>query len=425
MKYRLKFLMTSLLILLIVPAYAETLLEKRDGFKTSIVKEVQETETLTTPPDDHLFELVKYDTELGKMAAYMTKPPKAEKNKKFPAIIWITGGHPQGGAEPDYVDGNNYKNNQTADMFFKRGIITFYPTFRGTFGNPGIREEFYGEVNDILAALKFLQQQSHIDRKHIYLGGHSTGATLALLVAAATDEFAGIISLGPQDDVKNHGGGGRLFDINNPIEFALRAPINHLDSVKSPTFIIEGEHGVSGALNRMSQRSKNPVVHFWEIPNADHFDVIQSTSELFADAIIRASQSQSKQINFNREQVENGYTALTRNMMQAYTLQHLAQAAANGTDINKRQKLTHYFYSPSQESIDGINKVLEAEKFTDIKTENVKNNRGEAFILLTATRQQQPSDLEQLFADQAMVERLEKRWSFDYQNWYIKVQNKE
>ena len=399
-------------------ANAQTLLEKRDGFEITIVDTVKETEKLPTPPQDHPFELVQYDTGLGKMAAYLTKPYDEPENTKYPAIIWITGGHPQGGASPEFAQGGGYKNNQTADSFFKRGVITLYPTFRGTFGNPGVREEFYGEVNDVLAALKFLQQQSHIDSDHIYLGGHSTGATLALLAAASTDEFAGVISLGPQDDVKNHGS-TRLFDTNNPKEFELRAPINHLDLIKTPTFVIEGEFGVSDALGRMSERSNNSVLSFWEISGANHFDVIQASNDLFAEAIVQAIQEPSKKFAFSRKRLESAYTELAQNMMRAEALQSLAQTSAKGIDITKQHELTHYFYSQYQGPIDAITKALKEAKFTKLKSEKVTNEAGEEFITLEAVRKQKPADLDQLFKDRAIIERLDREWNFTYRDWYI------
>ncbi len=403
-----------------IPVHAERLLEKREGFETSIVKEVKGKNKLDMPPHNHLFKLVQYNTELGKMDAYITKPSAAQEAKKSPAIIWITGGHPQGGANLDYVNGGNYTNNQTANTFFKRGIITLYPTFRGTFGNLGIREEFYGEVNDTIAALKYLQQQSHIDPNHIYLGGHSTGATLALLVAASTDEFAGVIALGPQDDVKNHGG-ERLFDTSNPVEFEMRAPINHLASIKTPTFVIEGEYGASKALNRMSQRSTNPAVRFWEVPNADHFDVIQSTSELFANTILKAAKKQSAEPEFGQEQVDNSYVMLMQKMRRANASQQLARAAANGVDINKQQELVYSFYSEYQDSIEALSKALKKAKFMNLKTENLKNGDGKEFIRLVAMRKQQPSNLDQLITDQALIDHLHKQWYFGYDDWFIKT----
>lgn len=395
---------------------SETLLDKRANFKTSLVKQISESDALEEPAPDHPFKLIEYSTDIGEMSAYVSTP-QSDKTI-LPAIIWITGGHPQGGASPGFIEGGPYKNNQTANMFYQRGVVTMYPTFRGTYGNPGVREEFYGEVNDVLSALKYLQNRKGIDKERIYLGGHSTGATLALLAAAASGEFAGVLALGPQDDVVNHGG-TRVFDTENPEEFKLRAPKHHLASIKSPTYIIEGEYGAEG-LKHMREMSKNSMIEFWEIKGADHFDVIQSTSELYADAITLSANTQSDGFSFSNKEVVAAYQSLTSNMMRATALQHLARASANGVDINVKQDLVHYFYSEYQGAIDGLSKELKAAKFTAVKSETVASEEGGEVIVLTAQRRQKPSDLEQLFSDQALFERIEKHWNFDYRNWYPK-----
>ena len=64
-----------------------------------------------------------------------------------------------------------------------------FPGLRGTSGNPGTQESFLGEVDDVLAAADFLRKVDYVDPSRIYLGGHSTGGTLALLVAEAGASF--------------------------------------------------------------------------------------------------------------------------------------------------------------------------------------------------------------------------------------------
>lgn len=419
MKPSLTAIVAFLALCVSLPVTAENILETRKNFKTTIVTKIQQSEELSKPPAGHPYQLVKYHTELGKMAAYLAVPDLKPKEKR-PAIIWITGGHPQGGADPSYIDGAYYKNNQTANMFLDQGVITMYPTFRGTFGNPGTREEFYGEVNDVLSALDFLRKHKHVDKNHIYLGGHSTGATLAMLTAAATNKFSATLALGPQDDVKNHGGGGRLFNIEDEREFALRAPINYLSSIKTSVYVVEGKNGAADSLKRMREASNNKQVKFWLIEGADHFDVIDPISNQFAKAIMSKYNDRSSSLNFSEKNAAKAYKALRQNMMRAQALQHLSRASANGIDINEENTLVHYFYSQYKESIDAIEEELTAAKFKSIDREILNNDEGESIILLTAERVQTPSDLTQLFNDQALFETIAERWVFDYKNWYIK-----
>jgi dienelactone hydrolase len=53
---------------------------------------------------------------------------------------------------------------------------------RGGNDNPGTKEAFLGEVDDILAAALYLARQESVDSNGIFLGGHGTGGTLVLLV---------------------------------------------------------------------------------------------------------------------------------------------------------------------------------------------------------------------------------------------------
>ncbi len=46
----------------------ESLLDKRAGFTTSIVDKVRQSGSLEEPPIGHLFQLIKYETGIGKMS---------------------------------------------------------------------------------------------------------------------------------------------------------------------------------------------------------------------------------------------------------------------------------------------------------------------------------------------------------------------
>jgi len=115
-----------------------------------------------------------------------------------------------------------------------------YPSLRGGNDNPGFKESFLGEVDDVLAAADFLASQPGIDPNRIYLGGHSTGGTLALLTAESTNKFRAVFSLGPVDDIRGYGTEFIFFDHRNSAELEPRSPANWLYSIQNPTFVIEG-----------------------------------------------------------------------------------------------------------------------------------------------------------------------------------------
>lgn len=52
-----------------------------------------------------------------------------------------------------------------------------YPTFRGSRGDPGPQESFYGEVDDLVAAVALTRTIEGVDTQRVYLGGHGTGGT--------------------------------------------------------------------------------------------------------------------------------------------------------------------------------------------------------------------------------------------------------
>src|SRR5262245_2842526 len=176
------------------------LAEARQGFKTKIIRKESAGVPVPEPPPD-LFRIVRYDSPVGKLAALLSPDPK--DGKKYPAIIWITGG------DCNTIDDGIWKSlpadfDQTswaANAFRQAGIVMMFPTLRGGNDNPGFKEGLFGEVDDVLAASDFLSKQPFVDPQRIYLGGLSTGGTLVLLVAASSDRFRAVFSFGPADDV--------------------------------------------------------------------------------------------------------------------------------------------------------------------------------------------------------------------------------
>ena len=260
-----------------------TLLQARAGFKTKLLRQEKGSEAVPMPPAN-LFQVVQYDSPLvGKLAAYVSQPPK--DGKKHPAIIWIFGGFgndigatPWEPADPD--------NDQSASAFRKAGIVMMYPSLRGGNLNPGVQEGFFGEVNDVIAAVDYLAKQPFVDPKRIYLGGHSTGGTLALLVSESTDKFRAVFAFGAIDDVEGYGADSLVFDLSNRKELELRAPVRYLDAIKSPTFAFEGDMGGnSTSLETMKAKTTNPFFHGFIVENVSHFSILAPIMPLLAQKI--------------------------------------------------------------------------------------------------------------------------------------------
>jgi dienelactone hydrolase len=159
---------------------------------------------------------------------------------------------------------------------------------RGGNDNPGVKESFLGEVDDVLAAAEVLGRQPYVDPGRIYLGGHSTGGTLALLVAECSDRFRAVFPFGPVDDVSGYDPQFLPFDTTNRREIELRSPGKWLATITRPTFVFEGtSRGNLASLQAMARSSTNPKVHFLAVRGADHFSILAPTTRLVADKILR------------------------------------------------------------------------------------------------------------------------------------------
>jgi acetyl esterase/lipase len=278
--------------------------EARRGFKTIVLPQTRQRDPVEQPPAA-VFQTITYPAPVGELAAYLT--PNPGDGRKHPAIIWITGGDCN-------TIGNvwspaSHENDQTASAYRDAGIVMMFPSLRGGNLNPGVKEGFFGEVDDVLAAAKYLESQSYVDPKRIYLGGHSTGGTLALLVAESSSRFRCVFSFGPIDDVSGYGAdsGFLPFDLSNRKEVELRSPGYWLSSIQSPVWVFEGNSGGNiEPLRAMAKASTNPKTHFIEINGANHFATLAPTNKIIARKILEDA-GETSAITFTEEEVNKSF----------------------------------------------------------------------------------------------------------------------
>lgn len=235
-------------------------------------------------PTSKVFNLIKYPTKIGDMSAYISPDPG--DGKKHPIILWLVGGFSNsiGGHLGEDADSSN---DQTAAAYRKAGVLMMFPSLRGGNDNPGRREVCCGEVDDVIAAAKHAASLPYVDPTRIYLGGHSTGGTLSMLVAGSTDVFRAVISYGPVHTVSAYGADNLPFDVEDDSELIVRAPVMCLSEVKSPTFVLEGTNdGNLDALQLMAKVTKNSQIHFREVPGATHRNILAPFNELLAKKIL-------------------------------------------------------------------------------------------------------------------------------------------
>lgn len=251
----------------------------RAGHKVTVAAQVRQSEQPRKPPA-RIMSTVHYPSSVGAISGYLTRVP--DDGRQHPAIVWVSGGDLAIG---DFWSPKPRENDQSAAAFRERGVVTFYPSLRGLNGNPGHSEAFYGEVDDLVAATRWLKQQPGIDPARVYLGGHSTGGTLVLLAAEYADEWAGVFSFGPVADPRLYGAMFAI-DTKDSDGVKLRAPIHWLASVRKPTLVIEGSgRGNIVDLGEMKAASSNPQLHFVVGAGCDHFSVLRPASEVIAEAI--------------------------------------------------------------------------------------------------------------------------------------------
>jgi len=260
-----------------------TLAEARGKYTTKLAQRIQGDDPLGDPPPN-IFRIVKYDAPPGKLAAYLTPDPL--DGARHSAIIWITGGDCNTIGDVVWEDAAP-ADDQTAAAYRKTGIVMMFPSLRGGNGNPGYKEGFYGEVDDILAAREFLARQTYVDPARIYLGGHSSGGTMVLLVAECSDKFRAVFSFGPVGSVREYGQQLELpFDHRQDREMILRSPALWLHAIKTPTFVFEGgRESNAPSVRSMARISRSGNVQFFIVTSMDHFEVLYPTNKVIAAKI--------------------------------------------------------------------------------------------------------------------------------------------
>ena len=267
---------------LINPDGTKSLAEARKGFTTQLAKQHKSGEAVANPPAK-LFRTVQYDAPVGKCAAYLTPDPK--DGKKRPAIVWITGGDCN--TIGDVWSAADPSDDQTARQYRDAGVVMMFPSLRGGNRNPGVQENFYGEVDDVLAAAEFLAKQENVDPARIYLGGHSTGGTLVMLVAAVPNKFRAVFSFGPAEGIANYPAQYRAaVNMSDTREVELRSPGKWLHSIQCPTFVFEGTDGNADSLQTMANANSNPKARFYLVKRASHFSILAPVNKLVAQKIL-------------------------------------------------------------------------------------------------------------------------------------------
>ena len=264
----------------------ESLTAARADFATCLTRLEHEHFPPPEPPPE-LFLLVRFPSPAGHLAAYLT--PGAGNGVPQPVLIWLPGQFHAGLSTTAWEFGDK-PSSPDPRVCLAEGVRLMIPSFRGGNDNPGAQEGFLGEVDDVLAAAAYLRTRSDIEPTRIYLGGHSTGGTLALLVAeTGTRLFQSIIALGPRHEISTYSPDHLPFDTDNMEECAMRSPIGWLESIQAHTLVLEGDHkGNRKSWRALKATAQSGLMEFHEVPGADHFSLVLPVTALVVQKIARS-----------------------------------------------------------------------------------------------------------------------------------------
>ena len=140
------------------------------------------------------------------LPARIVKPRGFDPAKKYPAIVYIYGG-PGAPTVNDSWDYSFAGNAYFDQVLVDRGYVVFSVDPRSATGqsktleNTVVRKMMAdGELNDIVAGVKWLKAQPWVDAARIGVWGWSGGGTDTLLVMTRSQEFKAGISVAPVTD---------------------------------------------------------------------------------------------------------------------------------------------------------------------------------------------------------------------------------
>lgn len=180
--------------------------------------------------------------------AWVQHPPGFDPRKKYPLILDIHGG-PH--AAYGYVFFHEFQ------WLAAQGYVVLYPNPRGSssygqeFGNV-IQYDFPGDdAKDLLAGVDEMLKRPYVDPQKLGVTGGSGGGILTNWIITQDHRFKAAVSLRSIADWASfwYTADFTLFDgmwfraapWEDPEDFARRSPITHVDKVKTPLMLIEGE----------------------------------------------------------------------------------------------------------------------------------------------------------------------------------------
>jgi acetyl esterase/lipase len=210
----------------VVEIQKEDYADVRKRFRSKLLEEgpAPQDEPMHRPPQG--VTEVEFASGKLRLKAWVNRPRNDEP--KHPAVLFVHGGFAFG--PPDWEMAKPYRDAR---------YVVLVPILRGENGQAGSFSLFYDEVDDVLAAAKYLAEQPYADPDRLYLAGHSSGGSVALLAAMASKRFRAVASFDGLPDLAAVLKPGKKakevrFDLNDPRELQVRSPLAYAASFKCP-----------------------------------------------------------------------------------------------------------------------------------------------------------------------------------------------
>lgn len=207
----------------------------RDSFTTNLLVEGPSPQDYVdeTPPDG--VKEVTFESGEYTLRAWLSADPA--DGERHPAVVYVHGGFAFGST--DWED---------AQAYLDAGFVLMTPILRGENGNPGFFEGFYGEVDDVIAAGEFLKEQPYVDADQIFLSGHSSGGTIAMLCSMLPSPYKAVATFGASPDQKifwQSWADVAPFDVTDEAETDIRSPLQYIDCIQKPLYVYVAKQDIT------------------------------------------------------------------------------------------------------------------------------------------------------------------------------------
>ena len=254
-------------------------IKERMAFKTKLNQQIPAPQDFPELVDSEEAKVIEYKSSGRSLKALLVEK-NIDKKEKHPVLVYLHGGFA--------LDNEDIKSCKT---FTDKGYIVFAPSFRGENGNPGYHELFMGEVDDAIAAINWIADQTYVDKDRIYVFGHSVGSAISLE-----------LSLFRNLPIKISGGNSGIyernnykfwdskdqsvpFDLTNEEELRFREPLYQISTLMSRDhYLFVGLEDGFQTLNKNIQPHKSPRLKVLPV-KGDHFDSLVPSIREFARII--------------------------------------------------------------------------------------------------------------------------------------------